>query len=197
MSRFPERTYLAALVLRAQEGDPGSLDELMRAVRAPLLAWIRGRCRGNPDAEDILQEALIELAGRIGELREPEAVTAWLRSVAARKIAEAARKRERSQVLDGVHREYAEPERTAAERLERQEGRVAMAAALQALSPQDRRTLELFYFHAESVRGMARLLDISEGAVRKRLHDARQRLRGILVGRDLPGWKRAGSTTTR
>jgi hypothetical protein len=75
----------------------------------------------------------------------------------------------------------ADPAPDAMERLLDQERREAVAAAVDALPEGSREVVLLYYREGESVRQVADLLELSETAVKQRLHRARATLREQMV----------------
>lgn len=76
---------------------PVSAPERSRAVDAqalweelhdPLLGFISRRVRDRGDAEDILQEVMLRIQRRAGELRSAGAVGAWVHQIARNAIAD-------------------------------------------------------------------------------------------------------------
>ena len=67
-------------------------------------------------------------------------------------------------------------------------------AGLAELKPLDRQTLEAFYLRGRSLKQMAREFDVPTGTIKRRLHVARQRLKGCWRGSTRP-W-RSGSRRT-
>lgn len=88
---------LADCVARARAGDRGAIEEMVHELN-PLL-WHVARSQGldASTAADVVQSTWLELVRRLGEIRAPEALTAWLTTVTRH---EAARVHRRSrQVL--------------------------------------------------------------------------------------------------
>jgi RNA polymerase sigma-70 factor, ECF subfamily len=89
-SRSPETTF--SLVLRARTGDRAALDELCIRYLPRLRRWAHGRLtawtRQTMDTEDLVQETLIKVAGRIEhfEPRHEGAFQAYLRQSLLNKI---------------------------------------------------------------------------------------------------------------
>jgi len=69
------------LAHRAQDGDADALDELLRAVRPRALNVCRGVLPYSPDAEDACQEALINVATKIGSWNGRGRFTTWMHVV--------------------------------------------------------------------------------------------------------------------
>jgi RNA polymerase sigma factor (sigma-70 family) len=72
----------AELVRTAQSGDAASLGILLESHRAPLYALALRFLGHGPDAQDAVQDAFLLAVRKIGQLKEPEAVGGWLRSIA-------------------------------------------------------------------------------------------------------------------
>jgi RNA polymerase sigma-70 factor (ECF subfamily) len=88
---------LPALAARAQLGDRGALEELLRRLQAPLRDHIRGIVRDDDLAADVLQDALIILCRRLGTVRQTEWIRAWAYRVATREAFRAVRRSRRNQ----------------------------------------------------------------------------------------------------
>lgn len=75
---------VGALLERARAGDRGALDDIVREL-SPLL-WRVARSQGlDPEtASDVVQTTWLELLGRLGEIRSPQALTSWLVTTARR-----------------------------------------------------------------------------------------------------------------
>jgi len=131
-------------------------------------------------AEDAVQEAFITALQRLPELRDPAAFPAWLRQIIRTCAYRITRKRRELPTADVV--ELADKKLTPAEALARQELHRKVREAVHALPPAGRRTVELFYLDERSCAEVADLLHIPQGTVKRRLHDARKRLRGMLLG---------------
>ena len=72
-----------SLVHAAQNGDVAAAGALIMRHRARLLAVALRELRNPYDAEDVVQDAAVTALARIGDLRDPEAAGAWLRTIVA------------------------------------------------------------------------------------------------------------------
>ena len=70
------------LAHRAQAGDRAALEQLLGAIRPRALSVCRGVLPYTPDAEDACQEALINIAGKIGSWGGRGRFTTWMHVVA-------------------------------------------------------------------------------------------------------------------
>ncbi len=148
----------------------------MVAARPLMVRWATRLVDDPATAEDVVQDALIEIHRSVGGLREPEAVAGWLH-LAVRKHADRHRRRRHPlQHLDLLANAAVDP----ADAAEHSEDRALVRRALAAATDSDRLLLVLRYYGGWPESDLAVLLGIRGGAVRKRLYDARRRLRAEL-----------------
>ena len=176
-----------ALVRAAQGGDRRAFGAAFERQRPALLALCR-RVLGDPAlAEDAVQETALQALDHLGQLRCPERFGPWLWSIGLRLSRrwslERARQGRSWQALEEVGR-APDPDEAAADPLERAElaelaARVRRAVA--ALPSGQRDATLLFYLAGLSHSEVAEELAIEVGAVKTRLHKARQALRRPLA----------------
>jgi RNA polymerase sigma-70 factor (ECF subfamily) len=165
------------LVVGARAGDAVAAGELLRRFE-PLVRATTSRLIDRGGVDDVVQSSLAVSLERLTMLRTPAAFPSWLRLI-VRKQASLQRRRRRPlplASLDGPVPDGRDPASVVQERAVAD----AVHLALGGLRDDDRRLLELRYLAGWSNSELARLLDVSDGALRKRLHDARQRLRPLL-----------------
>jgi RNA polymerase sigma-70 factor (ECF subfamily) len=175
-------------VARLKGGDIRGLQTLVRlyqsqAIRASyLISYDRAL------AEDVVQAAFLRAYEQIGRFDASRRFGPWfLRSVVNDTLNAVTRRRTVS--LDSAQEGVELPELTLAEeygpeaQVEAAETREAVWAVMQKLSPHQRAAVVMRYYLDLSDAEIARRLDVPPGTVRRRLHDARQRLRQLL-----PAW---------
>ena len=200
---------LADLLHRAADGDQEALravltryqDRLKRMVHLRLSRRLAGRV----DDSDVLQEAYLEVARRLGEyLREPSLpFFLWLRHLTGLKLAEVHRRHLGTQLRDAdrevtLHRgglPLADSVSLAAQLLGtlttpsqaaiRAETRLLVQEALNGMDPIDREVLALKHFEQLSTAEIATVLGLSKAGAGSRYLRAIKRLREILSG--IPG----------
>ncbi|MGH2594612.1 MAG: RNA polymerase sigma factor [Actinomycetota bacterium] len=121
-------------------------------------------------AEDVTQEAFIQLLSHWKKVSRYERPEAWVRRVAIR-LAVRTLKRDRMRAV--LERD------TAPERDPRWPD-VDLAEALKQLPVKQRTCVLLFYFEDRPIAEIVEILGISEGAVKVHLHRARERLATLL-----------------
>lgn len=171
---------LRTLAAAAAAGDTSARDRLLGASLVPARRAARRLVGDDHTAEDVAQEALAEVLTRIATLREPGAYLGWLRLIVGKHADRHRRRTRPTMVLDLVIEPVADgPDPAlAAERGERVE---RVRQALRVARDADRLLLGLRYYGEWTDTELAELLGISAGAVRKRLYDARARLRPVLT----------------
>ncbi|MFJ4626448.1 RNA polymerase sigma factor [Streptomyces sp. NPDC088847] len=171
----------AALTRAAQAGEVAALGLLLERHRAGMRAVVVSILGPGADADDVMQEAALTALLRIGDVREPAAVGAWLRMVvrnAARLVLrESAAVRQVSELpLPSAH---LGPEQW----LERNALRDWVWEALAELSPVLRTPLVLRYF-ATGITSYERIAEVCGtpvGTVRSRLSQGRAKLATALA----------------
>jgi RNA polymerase sigma factor (sigma-70 family) len=83
-----------ATVIAARAGDPVAVDRLI-AGYLPLVYTIVGRALdGHADVDDVVQETMLRVLRRLGDLREPESFRSWLVAVTVRQVRDRHRARQ-------------------------------------------------------------------------------------------------------
>ncbi|MBT3269695.1 sigma-70 family RNA polymerase sigma factor [Candidatus Poribacteria bacterium] len=133
-------------------------------------------------AEDASQEAFLEAWQNLRQLREPEAFVGWLRRIVLKRCDRVMRVQRPAFVT--MEEASATPSRepTPAEHLERSDVRAQVASALNALREHERAVTTLHYITGHTQAEIADFLEVPLGTVKRRLHSARQRMKGDLVG---------------
>jgi RNA polymerase sigma factor (sigma-70 family) len=167
----------AELVRAAQSGDAGSLGMLLQRHRAGMRAAALGVLGYRPEIEDVVQDSCLIALRRLGDLREPQALGGWLRSVVRNQARHHLRARtavplpDLNLVLPPA--EDIDPARL----LEQHALRDWLWHAVNLLSPEQRLVTMLRYFTAVTTyEQIAALCGIPVGTVRSRLSHARVRL---------------------
>ena len=197
------------LLQRARAGERQALDELFARHRDRLRRMVDMRLdwglRSRLDASDVIQDAYLEVAGRLEEyLRNPTLpLFLWLRLVVGERLTTLHRQHLGTQMRD-ARREVslyraALPEASSAALAARLLGKhtsptqaavraerlLRVQEALNSLDPLDREVLSLRHFEQLSRAETARVLGIAESAAAKRYIRALKRLKQTLA--DMPG----------
>lgn len=173
----------AALVVRAQRGEPEAFDELarrfLRVAYSVALAVLLRRA----DAEDIAQDALVAALEQVSTCRNPRAFKGWLLQIVRHRALNAADK----QRVRAAHASRESGEWLAqATRPELVGQRERLLAALAGIPVTQREVVLLHDLEEWTHAEIAQALEISEVMSRQLLFQARRSLREVLAG-DAPG----------
>jgi RNA polymerase sigma-70 factor (ECF subfamily) len=155
----------AQWVLRAQCDDRDALELLLRCVQPSLRRYVAGLI-GAADADDVVQDVLIQVSRKLYWLEVPELFRAWAFRIASRAAFRHLRKRKRwseSLADEAVLDEIAAPEVTVADDTLRE------LLDSRALSPASRAVLVLHFQEEMPLADVAAVLEIPVGTVKSRL----------------------------
>jgi RNA polymerase sigma-70 factor (ECF subfamily) len=192
------------LLSRAQRGDRDALNELLVQYGDRLKRMVRlrldRRLQGRIDESDVLQEAFLEVAGKLDDyLAEPKApFYLWLRTLTGLKLAELHRRHLGTQLRDAnrevsIYRgalpetnslslaaqllgKFTSPSQAAV----KAERRMKLQEVLNSMDPVDREILALRHFEQLSNAETAQVLGMSESGATARHVRALKRLRTLL-----------------
>ena len=171
---------LHELLARCRRGDEDAVETLVSRFRNYAYDLAKAIVEDDHLAEDAVQEAFMAAISRLQDLRDPDAFPGWFRQVVRTQANRVARRRRESTGVDTTERSSGDL--SPASHLEKRELRELVRQALAALPEKSRETAALFYLEERHHLEVAELLRVPPGTVKRRLHDARQRLRDILLG---------------
>ena len=185
----------AALIQRAREGDEAAFAELFNTHKAKIYSLCLRMTSNTAEAEDLTQDAFLQVFRKLDTFRGDSALSTWLYRVAVNTVLMHFRKKALRQVSldEPANQETGAPKREHGKidgRLSTSVDRIALTRAMKEL-PVGYRTIFLLhevkgYEHHE----IARLLRCSVGNSKSQLHKAKMRMRELL---GFPKSQRAGS----
>lgn len=157
------------LALRARQGDPEALEELVARTRLRLFSIAYAELRHYEDAQDAVAAALLLICRHIHELREPARVRVWMQSI----VRNEARRLRRNGPPPMMSLEEADGhvEEDAPSLL-----RLDIERALRQLPGDQARVSRLFYLADLSIDEIARRTGRPPGTIKSWLHRGRRRL---------------------
>lgn len=171
-------------VARLQRGDISGLEALVGLYQRPALRAAVLVCRDAALAEDLVQAAFVRAYERITQFDSTRRFGPWFIRSVVNDALKAGRRREAS-LEPEAWQPAAPPEDDPMARLLAAETRAAIWATLDQLTADQRAAIVLRYYCDLNDAEVAHLLGLPPGTVRRRLHDARRRLRSLL-----PAWLR-------
>jgi RNA polymerase sigma-70 factor (ECF subfamily) len=185
----------ATLVQRAQRGDEEAFAALFQSYRNRVYSVCLSMTRNVAEAEDLTQDAFLQVFRSIGKFRGESAFSTWLHRVAVNTVLMKRRRRTPVAIsLDepvtpdsglryepGSHDPY----------LSGAIDRISLHRAMQELPPGCRTIFGLHEVHGYQHQEIAELLNCSAGNSKSQLHKAKKKMRGLL----LPKWSSARRRT--
>ena len=171
----------AELVSAARACEPEAFAPIMQRYQDAVFAVALARLGDFHEAEDVAQQAFVEAFHRLSGLKDPARLGAWLRSITIhRSIDRIRRRRNQADIEAGPVPASNEP--TPPEQLSKQELRESVLAAVARLTKTQRETTTLYYINGYSVAEVAAIQEAPVGTVKRRLHDAREKLKQEMIG---------------
>jgi RNA polymerase sigma factor (sigma-70 family) len=169
---------LSELLARCRRGDADAAAILVARFQPRAVEFAAALLGDEHLAEDAVQSGFVKALGRLNDLREADAFPGWFRQIVRTESLQLLRRRSTTTALPAHESVIADPRDAVA----REELREIVRTALAALPPYGRETAELFYLDELDCPEVARRLDVPTGTVKRRLHDARKKLRALLLG---------------
>lgn len=173
MNVLDRKELVADLVVRVQEGDKASFDELFKQTHR-LARKVAVAVVGPQRVDDAVQESFMVVYQKIRQLKEPEAFCAWLSRLVLHTCYRLNRKQRDEVALPEEGLETADPTGKALAALQ-------LRQALDRLPRDDREILVLRELLAFSYEEVAYALALPVGTVKSRLSTARGRLKERLL----------------
>lgn len=172
-------------IARLKSGDIRGLETLVKLYQVQALQAAYLTTGDYPLSEDIVQAAFLRAYNYIHRFDTTRPFGPWfLRTVVNSALTAVSSRREVSLEANlnetGELLDLPNLDRSVEELLDAAETRDEVLSALEKLPPAQRAAVVMHYYLDLSNSEMARQLNIPPGTVRRRLHDARQRLRSLL-----------------
>ncbi|MEH1013444.1 RNA polymerase sigma factor [Micromonospora sp. CPCC 206060] len=176
---MPPDDEIDRLARAAVTGDARALDALLVAVQPEVLRLCARFLPNREDAEEACQDTLLALAAGIGRFEGRAAFRTWLHRLTANRARSTYRTLRRRWAESGG---LPVPDRPDPRRTSVVAGtRLDLLDALDSVSAELAEAVALRDILGLSYRDIATLLDLPEGTVKSRLHQARQALRRQLA----------------
>ena len=173
------------LLRKSARGDAVSFGEIVRKYRYLVYTAALQIVKDPAAAQDVAQETFLSAFASLSDLRSPEAFPSWLRKIARNKALAWRKEQDRLAPLEdaGVLRSPVEASEMEAtdERNEADAFQAEVRKIVSSLSDALRFPVLLCYLDDVPTGEAARFLGITEGAVRKRLHDGKKKLQQRIV----------------
>ena len=174
----------AQLIQRVLEGDDTAFSALVKKYQRSVHALAWRKIGDFHIAEDITQEAFLKAYQRLSTLKEPQSFASWLYVITANQCkAWLRKKRTWTQSLEETNSAQLEKATYSGhiieenERTDRGNTTRGRQELLEKLQESDRTVITLYYLGGMNYEEISNFLGVSVGAIKSRLHRARQRLK--------------------
>jgi RNA polymerase sigma-70 factor (ECF subfamily) len=184
-SRASKAASDAELIARAQRGEEEAFAGLFELHKRRVYSLCLRMTGDTAEAEDLAQEAFLQLFRKIATFRGESAFSTWLHRLVVNVVLMHLRKKGLQQVSldetdssqeDPVKREYGDDDK----RLLHSIDRITLSRAIEDLPPGYRAVLVLHDVEGYEHNEIAQILDCSVGNSKSQLHKARLKLREVL-----------------
>jgi RNA polymerase sigma-70 factor (ECF subfamily) len=164
------------LLAAAQAGNPAAMNALLTDLRPNIRRYARYQCARATAIDDVVQETLIIVNRRVGSLKNPAALGAWLARIVTRLcLLPALQLLRAAQSLTDIDNSIDFSTRS------KESLRLDVARAIESLPADYREVILLRDFEELTIAEMAGRTNLSNAAVKSRLHRARALIREYLV----------------
>ena len=168
---------LSELLVRCRDGEESAVTELVRRFRPWAVDFAAALLGGDVHlAEDAVQSAFVIALSRLADLREANAFAGWFRQIVRSETGRIQRRKSPENV-EVSKLESPGDLPSPLDAAEVNERRVVVRAAIESLPRRASEAAALHYLEELEIREVAQRLSIPAGTVKRRLHDAREKLR--------------------
>ena len=177
------------LIQQTLSGDDRAFEILVRRYQSAVFGWIRRTLPYADQDEDLAQEVFIEAYFNLDMLREPCKFKGWLKRIAQNICISWLRRQKptvsyEKLISDHHTREWIEARGsqtvlTSEEHLLKHEAFTDLENRLCYLSEVHQEIIRLYYFKGLTYQEISEKLNLSESAIKSRLHRAREKLKGV------------------
>jgi RNA polymerase sigma-70 factor, ECF subfamily len=173
---------LEGFVAKAKQGDPAALEKVLAEVAPAVRRFGVRMCRNPSDADDVLQDTLLNIATHLPEFEGRSSLLSWVFTL-TRTACSRRRRGLKNQppIADDVVQERRDEAPSPEARAAEHEIGQALVRALDSISDEQREVLLLRDVEGLSAQEAAEAIGISVDALKSRLHRARGALRDAFV----------------
>jgi RNA polymerase sigma-70 factor (ECF subfamily) len=172
------------LIAEAVQGSSEAFGQLVRSYQGRLFTTVTHIVRSREEAEDVVQDAFVQAYVKLPTFRGTSCFYTWVYRIAVNMALSRGRKRRNRRTyeipVETMPPDAQDPGESPVDRLLRKEHATEIKRALAALSKEHRAILVLRGVDGFDYHTIGRILGLSPGTVRSRLHRARTQLRARL-----------------
>ncbi len=179
-------------VEQAQNGDPQAFSQLLETYQRPVYNLCYRMLGNAQDAEDAAQETFLRAYKNLRRFDLKRSFATWLLSIAAHYCIDEIRRR-KMQVIsmeDLSVPDLPDGSVSIETRLSKRQERERISELLQVLDETDRAAVVMYYWYDFSYLEIGQALNLTESAVKSRLHRARRSMAELWLKNEVePSWQ--------
>jgi RNA polymerase sigma factor (sigma-70 family) len=175
----PSREMEDTLIDSALQGRDEAFGDLIQPYLASLTRFARMRLRSDPEAEDIVQQAILSALSHLRQFRGEASFKTWLTTIASNEVSQWRRGRAVAPIRpleEGRAANLRDPMDAPDMQFQRRQEMERLYKALTRLPEKYRRMIQLRDLNELSIAETARSLSLTTAAVKTRHHRARKLL---------------------
>lgn len=165
------------VVKRIAGGDRRALEALYKRHSDRTFKFLLRLTANRSAAEDLTHDVFLEVWKSAARFEERSSVGTWILSIARYKALDQRRRQRSLTEQDLPGRAEQSPEVAAMQTSSRN----YLQECVEKLTPEHREIIDLVYYHENSVKEVAAILDIPEATVKTRMFYARKKLKEMLL----------------
>lgn len=167
-------------VKKAKKGDKEALLQLVMAEKESYFRLAYSYMRNEADTMDILEEMIVKLYERIGQLKKEESFYTWSKTILVNQCKRSLKRNKKVILLGDKSDENLRNTESAGKSDYRQvEEQMDLQALLTLLNADQREAIQLKYYHDLDYGSIAELTRVSTGTVKSRIFNGIQKLRAL------------------
>ena len=167
------------LLMASARRDSAAFAELVSRYYKPVYRMVWRMMNGNPETEDVAQEAFVKLWRNPGQVREAKALKGWLMRVASNLAIDRLRRKLHADI-DAIA-EVADPRQVTGAGLDEEAATGRVDQAISRLPERQKLALTLVYFEGMSNISAASVMEISVDAIESLLARGKRALKENLA----------------
>lgn len=167
----------------AQGGDEVAFQEIYQQCYTHVYYYALKLSHNDADAKDIAQDTFLQVYRSINKLQNPEYFSLWLnRIIYSKFMRQIDKKKETAIEADDLYY-HLEKSDKAIKMNEEQllDDEEVIQQMIQRLTPKQREVMELTYYQQYTAQEIAQLLQLPEGTVKSRIHEAKKALKTQVI----------------
>ncbi|SDE55620.1 RNA polymerase sigma factor, sigma-70 family [Paenibacillus sp. UNCCL117] len=169
---------------RARLGDQEAYEHIVRHFKGMAHTVAYGKLSDRFLAEDAVQEAFVEAFANLAKLQDPEAFPGWFKTIVEHRCYRFLRRKKQVTFPLGEAVGIPADDSSVESIIETKERQETLIHSVECLPPHLKLAVQLFYLQGYSIKEISSCLGLSASVLKKRLFDARQKLKSSLLVSD-------------